>query len=99
MHRRDTLGWLVLLSLSLHGALFLVLLMTAATQPPPADPEPLAVDFIAEAGPKGTAPERPAPAEAAAASPAPSAPVPPAEVTPAIQAPASDVPPAPPDQA
>ena len=98
VHRRETLGWLVLLSLALHLTLFLSLLIIPSTQPPTSASEPLSVEVIAEEGPAEAAPEPPAPTEATAAPIAPAAPVQQAEIPPPTPAPAPDVPPPPPVQ-
>jgi len=98
VHRRETLGWLVLLSLALHLTVFLSLLMIPSTQPPTSASEPLSGDVIFEKGPAEAAPEPPAPTEATAAPIAPAAPVQQAELPPPTPAPAPDVPPPPPVQ-
>src|SRR5271157_5503149 len=88
VHRRETLGWLVLLSLALHLTVFLSLLMIPSTQPPTSASEPLSGDVIFEKGPAEAAPEPPAPTEATAAPIAPAAPVQQAELPPPTPAPA-----------
>ena len=104
VHRRETLGWPVLLSLALHLTLFLSLLIIPPTQPPTSASEPLTVDVIMGEGPAEATSEPPAPTEATAAPIAPAAPdVPPpppvqqAEIPPPTPAPApKPVPPPPP---
>ncbi len=97
VHRRETLGWLVLLSLALHLTLFLSLLIIPSTQPPTSASEPLSVEIIAEEGPAEATPEPPAPTEATAAPIAPPAPVQQAEIPLPTPAPAPmPVPPPPP---
>ncbi len=93
VHRRETLGWLALLSLALHLTLFLSLLIFPTMQPPTNASGPLSVEVIVEEGPAGPAPESPAPIEATAAPIAPAAPVQQAEIPPPTPAPAPDVPP------
>jgi periplasmic protein TonB len=92
VHRRETLGWPVWLSLALHLTLFLSLLMIPRTQPPTSASEPLTVDLIMGEGPAEATSEPPAPPEATAAPIAPAAPVQQAET------PAPNVPPPPPVQ-
>ena len=46
VHRRETLGWSVLLSLALHLTLFLSLLIVLPTQPRTSGSEPLTVAFL-----------------------------------------------------
>jgi periplasmic protein TonB len=91
-HRRKTLGWPVLLSLTLHLTLFLSLLIIPLTQPLTSASEPLAVDVIIGEGP----------AQATSEPPAPDVPPPPsvqqAEIPPPTPALAPDVPPPPPVQ-
>ena len=94
VHRRETLGWPVLLSLALHLTLFLSLLIIPPTQPPTSASEPLTVDVIVGEGPAEATSEPPAPTEAPAAPIAPPPPVQQAE----IPTPAPDVPPPPPVQ-
>jgi len=96
VHRRETLGWLVLLSLALHLTLFLSLLMMPSTQPPISASEPISVDVIVEEGPAEAAPEPPAPTESTAAPVAPAAPVEQAEIPAPTPAPVPAVPPSPP---
>jgi periplasmic protein TonB len=93
VHRRETLGWPVLLSLALHLTLFVSLLIVPSAQPPASASEPLSVEFIAAEGPAGAASEPPAPTEAPAAPLAPAAPVQQAEIPPPAPAPAPDAPP------
>ena len=64
VHRRETLGWPVLLSLALHLTLFLSLLIIPPTQPPTSASEPLTVDVIMGEGPAEATSEPPAPTEA-----------------------------------
>jgi protein TonB len=88
VHRRETLGWPVLLSLTLHLTVFVSsLLIIPSTQPPTSASDPLAVDVIVGEGPAEATPEPPAPTEAAAA------PLQQAEIPPPTPAPAPDVPP------
>ena len=97
VHRRETLGWPVLLSLALHLTLFLSLLIIPPTQPPTSASEPLTVDVIVGEGPAEATSEPPAPTEATAAPIAPAAPVQQAEIPPPTPAPAPmPVPPPPP---
>ncbi len=98
VHRRETLGWLVLLSLALHLTLILSLLIIPSTQPPTSASELLSVEVIAEEGPAEATPEPPAPTEATAAPIAPAAPVQQVEIPPPTPAPAPDVLPPPPVQ-
>ena len=98
VHRRETLGWPVLLSLALHLTLFLCLLIIPSTQPPTSASELLSVEVVAEEGPAEVAREPPAPTEAAAAPIAPAPPVQQAELPPPTPAPVLDVPPPPPVQ-
>jgi protein TonB len=98
VHRRETLGWSVVLSLALHLTLFLSLLIIPPTQPPTSASEPLTVDVIVGQGPAEATSEPPAPAEATAAPIAPAAPVQQAEIPPPTPAPAPDMPPPPPVQ-
>ena len=93
VHRRETLGWLALLSLALHLTLFLSLLIFPTMQPPADASGPLSVEVVMEEGPAGPASEPPAPIEATAAPIAPPAPVQQAETPPSTPAPAPDVPP------
>jgi hypothetical protein len=74
VHRRETLGWPVLLSLALHLTLFLSLLIIPPTQPPTSASEPLTVDVIMGEGPAEATSEPPAPTEATAAPIAPDVP-------------------------
>jgi protein TonB len=103
VHRRETLVWPVLLSLALHLALFLSLLIIPPTQPPTSASEPLTVDVIMGEGPAEATSGPPAPTEAPAAPIAPAAPdVPPpppvqqAEIPPPTPAPAPKLVPPPP---
>ena len=89
VHRRETAGWPVLLSLALHLTLFFSFLIIPPTQRPTSTSEPLTVDFIMGEGPAGATSEPPVRTEAAAAPIAPPAPVQQAE----IPAPTPDVPP------
>ena len=91
MHRRETAGWPVLLSLALHLTLFLSLLIIPPTQPPTSASEPLAVDVIMGEGPAEATPEPPA------APIAPATPVQEAETPPAPPVQQADIPPPPPD--
>ena len=93
VHRRETLGWLALLSLALHLTLFLSLLIFPTMQPPASASGPLSVEVVMEEGPAGPASEPPAPIEATAAPVAPAAPAQQAEMPPPTPAPAPDVPP------
>jgi protein TonB len=95
-HRRETLGWLVLLSLALHLTLLLFLLIIPPTPPPTSASEPLSVDVIVAEGPAGATPESPAPPEASAVPIAPPPPVPQVEIPPPTPVP--DLPPPPPVQ-
>lgn len=61
LHRRETLGWPVLLSLTLHLTLFLSLLMLPPTRPPAGASEPLSVAVIVGEGPAEATPQPPAP--------------------------------------
>ena len=90
VHRRETVGWPVWLSLALHVTLFLSFLMIPPTQPQTSASEPLTVDLVMGEGPAEATSEPPAPTEAPAAPIAPAAPVQQAET------PAPDVPPPPP---
>lgn len=98
VHRRETLGWLALLSLALHLTLFLSLLIIPTMQPPTDASGPLSVEVIMEGEPTGPASEPPAPIEAIAAPIAPAAPAQQAELPPPTPAPAPDVPPPAPAQ-
>ena len=71
VHRRETLGWPVWLSLALHLTLLLSLLIIPLTQPPTSGSEPLTVDFIVGEGPAEATSEPPAPTEAPAAADVP----------------------------
>ncbi|HTI83471.1 MAG TPA: energy transducer TonB [Acetobacteraceae bacterium] len=90
MHRRETLGGPVWLSLALHLTLLLTLLMLPPTQPSTSGSEPLTVDLIMGEGPAEATPEPPAPPETTVA---PIAPVQQAEIPPPTPAPVPDVPP------
>jgi TonB family protein len=79
VHRRETLGGLVWLSLALHLTLLLTLLMLPPTQPSTSGSEPLTVDLIMGEGPAEATPEPPAPPETTVA---PIAPVQQAEIPP-----------------
>jgi periplasmic protein TonB len=97
VHRRETPGWPVLLSLALHLTLLLSLLVIPSTQPSSGGSEPFAVDLIVGQGPAAVTLEPPAPTEAPAA---PDVPPPPpvqqAEIPPPPPAPAAmPVPPPP----
>ena len=98
VHRRQTPGWAVLLSLALHLTLFLSFLIIPTNRPAISVSEPLTVDLILGEGPAGATSEPPAPTEATAAPIAPAAPVQQAEIPPPTPAPAPDVPPPPPVQ-
>ena len=98
VHRRETLGWPVLLSLALHLTLLLSFLIIPPTQPPTSGSEPLTVDVILGEGSAEATSEPPAPTEATAAPIAPPAPVQQPEIPPPTPAPAPDVPPPPPVQ-
>ena len=98
VHRRETLGWSVVLSLALHLTLFLSLLIILPTRPPTSASEPLTVDVIMGEGPAEATSAPPAPTEATAAPIAPAAPVQQVEIPPPTPAPAPDVPPPPPIQ-
>jgi protein TonB len=94
VHRRETRGWLVLLSLALHLTVFLALLMIPPTQPPTSASGPLTVNVIL--GPAGATSEAAAPTEATATPTAPTAPVQQAEIPPPTPKPApTPVPPPP----
>jgi periplasmic protein TonB len=108
VHRRETLGWPVLLSLALHLTLFLSLLIIPPTQPPRGS-EPLTVDVIGGEGPAESGATAPTPAPIpvpppppvlqTAPAPVPDAPpVQQAETPPPPPVPAPDVPPPPPVQ-
>ena len=94
VHRRETLGWPVWLSLALHLTLLLCLLIIPATQRPTGASEPLTVDFIVGEGPAATS-EPPAAPEAPTA---PDVPTPPPVQQAEIPTPAPEVPPPPPIQ-
>jgi periplasmic protein TonB len=97
VHRRETPGWPMLLSLALHLTLFFSFLMIPRTQPPTSASEPLTVDLVVGDGPAGATSEPPAPTEAATAPIAPPPPVQQAEIPPPTPAPAPlPVPPSPP---
>jgi periplasmic protein TonB len=97
VHRRETPGWPMLLSLALHLTLFFSFLMIPRTQPPTSASEPLTVDLVVGDGPAGATSEPPAPTEAATAPIAPPPPVQQAEIPPPTPAPAPlPVPPPPP---
>ena len=98
VHRRETLGWPIWLSLALHLTLLLSLLIIPPTQPPTSASEPLTVDVIVGEGPAEATSEPPASTEATVAPIAPAAPVQQAEIPPPTPAPAPDVPPPPPVQ-
>src|SRR5271157_5545245 len=57
VHRRETPGWPVSLSLALHLTVFLSLLIIPSTQPPASASEPVSVEFVTEGGPAAGAPE------------------------------------------
>jgi hypothetical protein len=88
VHRRETQGWPVWLSLALHLTLFLFLLMIPPTQPLTTASGPPTVDLILGEGPAEATSEPPAPTEAPAAPTAPSPPVQQAEIPPPTPAPA-----------
>lgn len=96
VHRRETLGWLVLLSLALHLTLLLSLLMSSSMQPSTRASEPISVDVIVEEGPAEAAPGQPALTEATAAPMAPAASVERAEIPAAAPASVPAGPPPPP---
>jgi periplasmic protein TonB len=98
VHRRETQGWPVWLSLALHLTLFLFLLMIPPTQPSTTASGPPTADPILGEGPAEATSEPPAPTEAPAAPTAPTPPVQQAEIPPPTPAPAPDVPPPPPIQ-
>lgn len=86
LRQRETLSWLLVLSLSIHLILFVFLLIIPATQHAMSDSEPLSLDFVTEGGPAGT----PEPAAPTGVSGTPSEPTQQAQVTPPAAAP--DVP-------
>ncbi len=105
VRRRKTPGWPVWLSLALHLALLVSLLIIPSTQPLTSASEPLAVDFVVGEG----TPEPPAapivpaaPIQQAEIPPVPEVPPPPpvqqAEIPPPTPAPLPEVPPPPPVQ-
>jgi len=98
VHRRETLGWSVLLSLALHLTLFLSLLIVLPTQPRTSGSEPLTVAFLLGEGPADGTSEPPAQTEATASPIAPAAPVQRVEIPPPTPTAAPDVPPPPPVQ-
>jgi TonB family protein len=98
VHRRETLGGPVLLSLALHLTLFLSLLIIPPTQPSTSGSEPLTVDVIVGEGPAEATSEPAASMEATAAPIAPPTPVQQAEIPPPTPVSAPDVPPPPPVQ-
>ncbi len=102
VHRRETLGWPVLLSLALHLTLFLSLLIIPPTRPTTSASE-FTVDFIMGEGPAEATSEPAAPTEATAAPialppPVQQAEIPPPTPAPAPHRPAPEVPPPPPVQ-
>jgi periplasmic protein TonB len=94
VHRRETPGWPIWISLALHLTLFLSFLLIPPTQPPTSASEPLTVDFIVGEGPAATS-EPPAAPEAPAV---PDVPTPPPVQQAEIPTPAPEVPPPPPIQ-
>src|SRR5690349_10572470 len=82
VHRRETLGWSVLLSLALHLTLFLSLLIVLPTQTRTSGSEPLTVAFLLGEGPADGTSEPPAQTEATASPIAPAAPVQRVEIPP-----------------
>jgi protein TonB len=94
VHRRETLGWPVLLSLALHLTLFLSLLIIPPTQPPTNASEPLTVDVIMGEGPAEATSGLPAaPIAPAAPDVPPPPPVQQVEIPAPTPAAAPDVPP------
>ena len=98
VQRRETLGWPVLLSLALHLAFVLFLLMAPSTPPAIDVADAPSWDVVAKEGPAEGSPEPPGPAETSAGPIAPAVPDQQAETMPAPTAP-TPVPPPPVQQA